>query len=144
MTRPVEVADADMLVPLFAELDHPATASRIAQRLVRLRADDTYQAWVTIASDGDVVCGFAAGHLVHPIEDDNVAAQLIALVTASTSRGIGAGAMSCAAFEDWAIARGAWRAVVNSGLRRTSAHAFYEHQGWTHTGLRLGKDLTDR
>lgn len=92
MTRPVKVADADMLVPLFAELDHPATASRIAQRLVRLRADDTYQAWVTIASDGDEVCGFAAGHLVHPIEDDNVAAQLIALVTASTSRGIGAGA----------------------------------------------------
>ncbi|MGX1774301.1 N-acetyltransferase family protein [Nocardia brasiliensis] len=139
--RQVQVADAEGLVPLFADLGHAATASQLTSRLTRLTADPTYQAWVAPGSTGELL-GFAAGHLIFPVEDDDPAAQLIALVTASSARRCGVGTALCRDFENWAIQHRARRAVVNSGQHRRGAHDFYEGIGWGQTGIRLGKSLS--
>lgn len=131
--------DAGRLEPLFRVLGYPASGQQLAIRLDRLRNDVTYIAWVACVS-GQVV-GFAAGHLIYPIEDDAPAAQLIALVTdpRHSDRGVGTGL--CQQFEAWSQSQGAKRAVVNSGDERTGAHRFYERQGYEATGLRFRKSL---
>ena len=93
------------------------------------------------ADDQGSLLGFAAGHLVFPIEDDTPAAQLIALVTAENSRGHGVGTALCAAFESWAIKNGATRAVLNSSTQRLTAHAFYTARGYVSSGIRFSKTL---
>ena len=140
VTRPAEPADAEELEALFEELGHPATTAQLATRLTRVQSDPTYQAWIALSAE-HVPVGFAAGHLVHPIEDDRPAAQLIALVSSTQARGTGVGTALCRTFEDWALTHGAQRAVVNSGNLRQSAHEFYQRDGWTHTGIRLAKPL---
>ncbi|ASU58590.1 GNAT family N-acetyltransferase [Nocardiopsis dassonvillei] len=139
-TRTVRAADADGLVPLYTALSHPATAAQIRSRLERLAGDPTYELWVAEAAAGELL-GFAAGHLLFPVEDDTPAAQLIALVTAEEARGKGVGTALCAAFETWAVERGAARAVLNSSTGRTGAHAFYTRRGYTASGVRFSKPL---
>lgn len=138
--RRATVDDSLSLVTLFAELSYPATAQQIAKRLDRLVADASYEAWIAEDQDRQPL-GFAAGHLVFPIEDDDPAAQLIALVVSQTARGASVGSTLCSTFETWAVGCGASRAVLNSGSERTGAHQFYARQGWSHSGLRSGKPL---
>lgn len=138
--RPACASDADRLLDLFDDLSHPATTDQIRARVARLLGDDTYMLWVAENVNGGLD-GFAAGHIVYPIEDDAPAGQLIALVTSQHARGTGIGVKLSEAFERWARFRGAGRAVVNSGLDRVISHDFYKHLGWEQTGLRLGKRL---
>lgn len=131
--------DARSLEHLFDALGRPASPQQLALRLDRLGTDPAYIAWVACLS-GQIV-GLAAGHLIHPIEDDAPAAQLIALVTDPhhSCRGVATGLSQ--EFEAWARSQGAQRAVVNSGDGRTVAHRFYQRQGYESTGLRFHKSL---
>ncbi|WP_211220639.1 GNAT family N-acetyltransferase [Gordonia shandongensis] len=138
--RSVRAADVEMLVELFNDLSYPATADQILSRVSRLLRDDMYRMWV-VENGENGLDGFAAGHIVFPVEDDQPAAQLIALVTSEHARGGGLGAELCAAFEEWALSQGAHRAVVNSGSDRLRSHDFYKSRGWERTGLRFGKRL---
>ncbi|MET9710335.1 GNAT family N-acetyltransferase [Nocardiopsis alba] len=140
--RNIRPTDADRLVPLFSALSYPASTKRIRARLERLGQDPTYEAWVVEDSRWELV-GFAAGHMLFPIEDDVPAAQLIALVTAEHARGRGVGAALCSAFERWATGRGAARVQLNSGERRSEAHDFYSGRGYTASGVRFSKRLAD-
>jgi GNAT superfamily N-acetyltransferase len=94
-----------------------------------------------VAVQDEAFVGFAAGHLVHPIEEDDPAAQLIALVIAPRHERTGAGTALVDEFEGWARSNGARRALVNSGEQRRETHTFYEHRGYTSTGLRFNKTL---
>jgi GNAT superfamily N-acetyltransferase len=140
ITRTVRTTDADGLVPLYAALSHPSTAEQVRSRLERLTGDPTYGFWVVEADAGELL-GFAAGHLLFPVEEDTPAAQLIALATAEGARGRGVGRALCAAFETWAVERGATRAMLNSSTWRTEAHAFYTRHGYTASGVRFSKSL---
>lgn len=138
--RTGQLADADQLVSLFAALSHPTTATQVRSRLERLVGDPTYELWVIEATAGELL-GFAAGHLLFPVEDDAPAAQLIALVTAEEARGQGIGTTLCATFEQWATTKGATRVLLNSGNKRTKTHAFYTRRGYTASGTRFTKSL---
>lgn len=96
-----------------------------------------------MAVQDESIVGFAAGHIVHPVEKDNPAAQLIALVIAPRHERTGAGTAHVHEFETWACSNGARRALVNSGEQRRETHIFYEHRGHTPTGLRFNKTLPD-
>lgn len=137
--RVTKVDDSPALEDLFEALGYPAAGATIRRRIARLLNDGDYESWV--AEERGSIVGFAAGHLLYPVEDDQPAAQLIALVTASGHRGAGAGSSLCREFEKWAGARGAGRVLVNSGNKRVEAHAFYERRGYSRTGVRFGKDL---
>lgn len=139
--RTVELQDSAALEDLFVALGYPAPPQAIHQRLTRLRSDPTYAAWVAVQDES--IVGFAAGHIVHPVEEDNPAAQLIALVIAPRHERTGAGTALVHEFETWACSNGARRALVNSGEQRRETHIFYEHRGYTPTGLRFNKTLPD-
>ncbi len=141
LIRPAAVDDSSSLEGLFDVLGYRASTEAIAERVDRLCADASYESWVAIA-DGLVV-GFAAGHLVHPIECDRPAAQLIALVTLPGNQGSGTGTVLCHEFEKWAWDCGASRLVVTSGEHRVEAHGFYERRGYARTGIRFGKRLDE-
>jgi len=49
----------------------------------------------------------------------------------------------CNEFETWARSKSARRALMNSGEQRRETHTFYEHRGYTSTGLRFNKTLPD-
>jgi GNAT superfamily N-acetyltransferase len=55
------------------------------------------------------------------------------------NRGVGKALVDAA--EKWLRERGAERMNLTSALRRKEAHEFYKHIGFTHTGVRLTKDL---
>lgn len=96
----MELQDSAALEGLFVVLGYPAPQSAIRKRLTRLRSDPTYAAWVAVQDESLV--GFAAGHVVHPVEEDNPAAQLIALVIAPRHERTGAGTALAYEFETWA------------------------------------------
>lgn len=137
--RIADAGDAARLVPLFDDLEHPATEEQLVRRLTRLAGDPTYAAWVGEA-DGELLA-FAAGHLLHLVENDDPAAQLIALVVAHEQQGRGLGKQMVATFETWAGGLGAARLAVTSNRRRTEAHAFYEGRGYDRTGFRFARLL---
>ncbi len=139
--RTVELQDSAALEGSFVALGYPAPQSAIRKRLTRLRSDPTYAAWVAVQDES--IVGFAAGHIVHPIEEDNPAAQLIALVIAPGHERTGAGTALCNEFETWACFNSARRVLVNSDEQRREAHAFYKNRGYTPTGLRFNKTLRD-
>lgn len=139
--RHVELEDADALESLFDVLGYPASPATIHRRLTRLMADPTYASWVT--SEGETVVGFAAGHLLHAMEEDQPVAQLIALVTAPESQGTGAGTALCREFEAWARSNGARRLIVNSGDHREATHDFYLNRGFARTGIRFARLLDE-
>lgn len=135
--RRAEVADAARLVPLFDDLEHPSTEEQLVRRLTRLAGDPTYAAWVGEA-DGELLA-FAAGHLLHLVENDDPAAQLTALVVAHERQGQGLGKQMVEVFETWARGLGACRYMVTSSMRRTDAHAFYEARGYDRTSFKFAK-----
>lgn len=137
--RIADTADAARLVPLFTDLGHPSTESQLVRRLTRLAGDPTYAAWAAEA-DGELLA-FAAGHLLHLVELDDPAAQLIALVVANEQQGRGIGKQMVDTFENWARGLGARRLAVTSNRRRTDAHAFYEGRGYDRTGFRFARVL---
>lgn len=131
--------DSGPLVPLFEALGYPTDAATIQRRLSRAYSDVSYESWV--ACRDDAVIGFAAGHFVHPIEEEHPVGQLIALVTAPHYAGSGAGRALVEHFEGWALSAGARRLLVTSGAHRVETHAFYLRRGYTQTGLRFGKSM---
>ena len=122
--RAVEPQDSTALEGLFDTLGYPASPATIRGRLIRLRSDSSYAAWV--ATQVGSVVGFAAGHLLRPVQEDRPAAQLIALVTAPDHERTGAGTALCREVETWARTNGARRVLVNSGEQRLENHVFYE------------------
>ena len=137
--RPAKAADAEALAPLYAQLGYPAAPEAIAARLTRNAAHPDYAAWVAEAEGR--VTGFAGGHLLHPWEDEEPAAQIMIMVVDEAARGQGVGGALVATFEGWARTHGAVRAVVGSGFAREGAHRFYERHGYEATGVRFKKKL---
>lgn len=137
--RAAVAADVAGLVGLFAELGYPAGAGAIGARIERNMRPE-YGSWVYVADDGEIA-GFAGGHLLHPWENDDPAAQLMILVVDERRRGLGIGSRLVEAFEEWARGLGAGKVLVTSNAAREAAHRFYNGRGYETTGLRFGKRL---
>jgi predicted N-acetyltransferase YhbS len=138
--RAAEPSDAATLAVLLDQLGYPATANEIVERLGRLGQLRT--AVVLVAEhQGDVV-GLVTSHVFPSIHSTPPAALLTTLVVHAAHRGARVGAELCRAAEEWALAQGAIRISVTSGLQRAGAHMFYERLGYKRNGVRLGKPLT--
>ena len=90
--------------------------------------------------DGRVV-GFATALMIDALHMDGRVAQLTSLVVDAAVRGRGVGAQLVAEVERWARERSALRITLTSALHRVEAHAFYKKLGYSHTGVRLARDL---
>ncbi|MGH9163740.1 MAG: GNAT family N-acetyltransferase [Vicinamibacteraceae bacterium] len=111
----------------------------MSNRLPGLLGDPSY---VTLVADVDGhVTGVAGAVLGRYYEKDGIYSRLAVLAVASTARGRGVGTRLVEAIERWSASRGAREVIVNSGVHRADAHAFYRRRGYSHTGLRFIKSL---
>ncbi len=139
--RPVTPADAPAIGGLLADLGYPATPEAVSARLNTLAVEPA--ALLRVAERDDVVVGMVAGHVLAVVHADGPAGWITALVVAAGYRGQGIGRALLTAAERWMSERGCSRIAVTTHLRRADAHAFYEKLGYTQTGLRLVKPLSD-
>jgi ribosomal protein S18 acetylase RimI-like enzyme len=137
--RDATPADSAALARLCGQLGYPTSAEDMPARLARLATDPNIR--VLVAENEHGVVGLAAMHVRHMINHEAPLAQLTTLVVDERCRGRGVGRALVDVVERFARERPCKRLVVNTALRRTDAHAFYEKLGFTHTGRRYGKDF---
>ena len=138
--RHAVISDATQVGRLITELGYPTTSEEMTDRLTAIMSEPDYVTFV--AETGGNVVGVAGAALGRYYEKEGVYSRLVVLAVASAARGLGIGAQLVEAVERWAASRGAREVVVNSGLQRRDAHAFYERCGYSRTGFRFVKPLS--
>jgi GNAT superfamily N-acetyltransferase len=135
--RPVADADIPAVAGLMGELGYPTTPDQLRARLDRVAGDDGYAAYVAEV-DGRVA-GFLGLQSGWTYEHERPYARIISLVVDSTVRRRGVGARLVEFAEEWARERGACALMLNTNVRRTEAHLFYESVGFSRTGYRYAR-----
>lgn len=137
VVRPCRIEDAPALVDLCEQLGNPSTEAQVRERLLRQQADPSYVALIATDQRG-LGLGLLSGHVVFHLEQEP-SAQLLALVVDRRSRGQGVSGALMDAFDGWARAAGARRAVVSSGDHRRGSHRGYEQYDFEPDGVRYIK-----
>jgi GNAT superfamily N-acetyltransferase len=137
--RNAVAGDAGPIAALMTDLGYPTGVDAMSGRLAAILADPDY---VTLVADaGSGVVGVAGAALGRYYEKDGVYVQLVALAVAPGMQKQGIGRQLVEAVERWAAAGGARHVIVNSGLHRAGAHAFYDRCGYARTGFRFVREL---
>jgi GNAT superfamily N-acetyltransferase len=139
--RDARPADARAVAGLLAEVGHPATTDRVAQRIARIQADPLARAFVAVL-DGELV-GVAAVHALWPLQRDEPVCRLTLLAVRSDRRRRGVGSALVHAVLREATARGAaWLDAV-AAPEHEGAERFYQTVGFSeaarHVLLRLSE-----
>ncbi len=137
--REVTLDDAAALAPLVSALGYPTDSSEMRERLIVLREDPSYKAF--LAETDSKPIGLAGVRLGAFFEKNWPYAQLVILVVAEEGRGVGVGAALVQTVERYARSNGAKELIVTSGSHRGDAHRFYARCGFRATGVRLVKEL---
>ncbi|HET9454631.1 MAG TPA: GNAT family N-acetyltransferase [Gemmatimonadaceae bacterium] len=132
-------ADTAAIAELLDQLGHPADPADIPRRVDAIARDPDAEMWIA-ELDGRVV-GFATALMIDALHMDGRVAQLTSLVVDEAVRGRGVGAQLVAEAERWARGNAALRITLTSALHRVEAHDFYRKLGYSHTGVRLARDL---
>lgn len=126
--RPLNIADADALVPLCHQLGYPATREEIIDRLRSLLANEEDGVFGAVLSTA--VVGWVHVQSRFLLERD-AAAEICSLVVAESHRGRGCGRALMAHAEAWARERGYREVFLRSNITRIETHAFYRAIGYT-------------
>jgi GNAT superfamily N-acetyltransferase len=135
--RPIEPADFIGIAPLLTELGYPADTGEITERLAVIGHRPDFATFV--ASVAGRTVGFVGACIEPSYTHDRPNGRIIALVVSTDFRNRGIGRRLVAIAEDWLEAQGVESIIVNSGVHRTHAHAFYAEAGYEQTGVRLVK-----
>jgi GNAT superfamily N-acetyltransferase len=139
VAREATLADAAAIAGLVSQLGYPTGPADMLDRLASILAKADYATFVADLSRG--VVGVVGVRLGDYYERTGVYAQVVLLSVEAAAQRCGVGRALLTAAENWARDRGAGAVLVQSGHQRFDAHAFYEHVGYTSTGLRFVKQL---
>jgi GNAT superfamily N-acetyltransferase len=137
--RNAVVDDAPALAALLAELDFPASAEAIAERLDRMLAAGEP---ILVAVRSDAVLGLLTTHVTTVLHRPTPVGRITALIVTERARGQGIGRALIMAAERMFAARGCALVEVTSNRKWTEAHKFYERLGYQPTSVRFGKVLS--
>jgi len=137
--RPYREGDLLAVAALVTALGYPTKTDQMRARLDRIAHHPDHATFIAVA-DGHIV-GMVGAYLAPSYEHDEPTGRLTALIVSESARGTGVGARLVAAAEAWVRERGATVMMLTSHLRRTGAHAFYEHLGYDETGKRFVREL---
>ena len=132
--------DAAALAPAFAALGYPAEPATLRERLTRMLAADS-TARSLVASDGEIIVGFATLHETPMPHRPTNAGRITAIAVIESARGSSAGRLLVEAAEAHFRSRGVRRIEVTSGDNHAAAHPFYRHLGSADNGIRLSKEF---
>lgn len=137
--RPATREDASALAILMTQLGYPTAPAEMAVRLDAILADDDYYTLVA-ERDGNVV-GMVGARVGVLYELGGPYGQIMVMVVDEQARGQGIGALLLHGAEEWLRGRGVGLIVLNSGLKRTAAHRFYQREGYTAKSYGFAKKL---
>ena len=122
--------DAERIAELCGQLGYPATATQIAQRLVRIKPASQHAVLVAESPEGKIIGWLHVS--VAPLLEVELRAEVNGLVVADEERSLGAGALLLQAAEEWARKQGCKNMSVRSNIVRERAHQFYLRNGYEH------------
>jgi len=134
--RRATVHDFESVIRLLGELGRPTVAPDDADHLAAFeRYLSRSDAAALVAEvDGEVV-GFVDLEFRQRLNVTAEQAWIPDLIVSETARSRGVGAALLAAATDLARKRECFGMELESASWRTRAHAFYEREGWSRTGL---------
>lgn len=141
-TRTATLDDAPEMARLLTVLGHPTTPSEVSERWEEWSSAGN-SALVVDGPDGRLA-GLATLHQTAVLHRPRPLGRITALVVDPSVRGQGVGRAIVLAAEAVLRAAGCGLMEVTSNIRRTDAHAFYEHLGYERTSARFAKDLTSK
>lgn len=137
--RPAVQSDSQQIARLFEVLGHGLSASAIESRWNDWIAEQN-SAIVAESQTGKLVGLVTLGYS-RVIHRDRPIGRITALVVEPEYRSHGVGRELMTAAEQEFITGGCYRLEVISNNRFAEAHRFYEHLGYSNTGIRLHKEL---
>jgi GNAT superfamily N-acetyltransferase len=138
--RTVRLEDAAELARLFTELGHPASESQIRARWSAWQANGNVGLVSESAAGG--LLGAVTLHQTIVLHRAKPIGRISALIVDARCRSTGIGRALVNAAERMFAEAGCGMVEVTSNIRRTDAHAFYQHLGYELTSTRFMKTLT--
>jgi ribosomal protein S18 acetylase RimI-like enzyme len=135
--RSATTADSMQIAQLVSALGYPTSFAQMHKRLESILSNADYA--TIVACDGEQVVGIIGTRTGLLYEADGRYAQIMAFAVASDRQRQGIGRMLLHAAESAVTGQEVSVIVVNSGNRRSDAHAFYEKNGYEWTGRRYAK-----
>lgn len=140
--REIEEKDYLALLPLWNnELgSNVVNADNIARHYERVKYDERYKTFVALVEDE--VVGFVSSVQSFAVGFEGCFMQIIGIAVKKEINNKGIGSKLLQRMEDYARANGVYNIGLNTGVKRTDAHAFYQRNGYTTGGnLNFGKML---
>jgi len=128
--RRAKRSDFAQIAELAGELGYPSTPAQIAQRFRTLKPPSMHAVFVA-GPPKKSVAGWLHVSVSPQIEND-LRAEVNALVVAAGQRSLGVGARLLEAAENWSRKQGCKAMSVRSNVIRHRAHNFYERHGYEH------------
>jgi GNAT superfamily N-acetyltransferase len=133
--------DSAPIAKLISQLGYVTRPDEMAERLRVIGADPSYHTLVAVVDSVVVaVAGIGIGYFY---ERNGRYGRLLVFVVQESQWGNGIGRALLREAESWALSKRATVMVVNSGHERVGAHAFYTAAGYSSTGLRFIKALSE-
>lgn len=109
----------------------------VAERLDKIESHGDYITLVAVCNDN--VVGFVGACRGIAYEFSGHYFRIVALAVRKDFRGMGIGSKLLGQVEEYAVREKAVGILLNSGLNRDDAHAFYERRGYTKKGYSFFK-----
>lgn len=111
------------------DLGYRCEIDSLQKRVDKMMMRGNYK--IFVACDGDKIVGFIGCVTYLAFELDKEGMKIIALAVSREYHRKGIGSELIKTAEDWAKTNDVGVVLVNSGLQREKAHAFYENKGYS-------------
>jgi len=137
--REIEEKDYIALLPLWSQFGGYATADNITPHLNRIKEDENYKSFVALADDE--VVGFITSVQWYGIGIEGSYMMITGIAVKEEYQKKGIGTKLIQRMESYARKIKVFHIHLNSDIKRASAHAFYEHNGYAKGSYGFGKTI---
>jgi GNAT superfamily N-acetyltransferase len=137
--REIEEKDYPALLPRWNEFGGHVNIENIARHYNRIKDDERYKTYVALAA-GEVA-GFIMSVKYYGIGIKGSYMVIVGISVKEEKRGMGIGTKLLNRMEEYAKDTGVFHIYMNSGFKRTAAHALYERCGYNKGSYGFGKTV---
>ena len=141
LIREIEERDYPAVLPLWNNVlgNHNITAENIGWHHDRFKGNGHYKAFAAVLDDEVVGFVYIMQYAPWAVEGTQFWIQGIAVKDGMTGRGIGTKLLEH--IEQYGKGKGVEYITLNTGFKRTSAHSFYERNGYRSGNYSFGKKI---
>ena len=141
LVRDVEARDYPAVLTLWNDVlgNHNFTAGNFGWHHDRFKGNGNYRAFVAEVDGEALGMIYTMQYAPWAVEGEQIWIQGIAVRADMQGRGIGTKLLRH--IEDYGREKGVYYITLNTGFKRTAAHAFYERNGYSSGNYCFGKQL---